>query len=56
MKRDEKACKKTLTIPRWLNDLAVEHNINFSKTLQEALRKELNEYIYENKATMTTNE
>lgn len=53
MKRDEKSVKKTLTLPKWLNDLAVEHNINFSKTLQETLRKELKEYIYEDKATMT---
>ena len=33
--------KKTLTIPRWLNDLAEENNINFSKLLQTALKKRL---------------
>ena len=33
----EKSVKKTLTIPAWLNDLAVECNINFSQVLQEAL-------------------
>lgn len=33
----EKSVKKTLTIPKWLNDLALEQNINFSQTLQEAL-------------------
>lgn len=34
--------KKTLTIPKWLNDLGVQKKINFSKLLQEALKKELN--------------
>lgn len=33
----EKSVKKTLTIPSWLNDLAMEQNINFSQVLQEAL-------------------
>ena len=33
----EKSVKKTLTIPAWLNKLAVEQNINFSQVLQEAL-------------------
>lgn len=32
-----KSVKKTLSIPRWLNDEAIRHNINFSKVLQEAL-------------------
>ena len=32
-----KAIKKTLSIPEWLNDLAIEKNINFSNLLQEAL-------------------
>ncbi len=35
----EKSVKKTLTIPVWLNELAIEKNINFSKVLQEALMK-----------------
>lgn len=39
---DKKAVKKTLTIPSWLNDLAVDNNINFSNLLQTALMKELN--------------
>lgn len=30
--------KKTLTIPAWLNKLAEEHKINFSKVLQAALK------------------
>ena len=33
----EKSVKKTLTIPAWLNDVALEKNINFSQVLQEAL-------------------
>lgn len=37
----EKSVKKTLTIPSWLNDLAIENNINFSQVLQEALLTKL---------------
>lgn len=37
----EKSVKKTLTIPKWLNDTAVSNNINFSKVLQKALISEL---------------
>ena len=37
----EKSVKKTLTIPAWLNDAAEAHSINFSKTLQDALCKQL---------------
>ena len=33
----EKSVKKTLSIPAWLNKMAVEQNINFSQVLQEAL-------------------
>ena len=36
-----KAVKKTLTIPEWLNDAAMEQKINFSKVLQEALMEKL---------------
>ena len=36
-----KAIKKTLTIPEWMNTLAEEKNINFSKTLQEALLEKI---------------
>lgn len=32
---------KTLTIPTWLDELASEKNINFSQTLQRALKEEL---------------
>lgn len=37
----ERSVKKTLTIPSWLNSLAIEQNINFSQVLQEALRTKL---------------
>jgi predicted RNase H-like HicB family nuclease len=33
----EKSVRKTLTIPAWLNNAALEQGINFSQTLQEAL-------------------
>lgn len=42
--RDEmenKAVKKTLTIPKWLNDAAEERKINFSHALQYALKKQI---------------
>lgn len=38
---DNKAIKKTLTIPQWLNILAEKNNINFSQTLQQALKEQL---------------
>lgn len=37
----EKSVKKTLTIPKWLNDMAVSENINFSQLLQAALKEKL---------------
>jgi hypothetical protein len=42
--RDEmenKAIKKTLTIPKWLNDVAEKNNVNFSQVLQSALKEYL---------------
>ncbi len=36
-----RAVKKTLTIPSWLNEIAEKENINFSFTLQEALKQQL---------------
>ena len=35
------AVKKTLTIPEWLNEAAVEANLNFSQILQDALKTKL---------------
>jgi predicted RNase H-like HicB family nuclease len=37
----QKSVKKTLTIPAWLNDMAVERGFNFSAILQEALSNRL---------------
>lgn len=34
--------KKTLTVPVWLDLLATEKNINFSRVLTEGLKRELN--------------
>jgi len=36
-KYGEKAVRKNLTIPAWLNAAALEMNLNFSQVLQEAL-------------------
>lgn len=38
----EKSVRKTLTIPAWLNNAAIEQNINFSQVLQKALKEQLN--------------
>lgn len=40
-KFNNKAVKKTLTIPAWLNYLSEKNNINFSQVLQEALKEKL---------------
>ena len=39
---NNKAIKKTLTIPEWLNELAVNNHLNFSQILQDALKQKLN--------------
>ncbi|MDY3249793.1 MAG: type II toxin-antitoxin system HicB family antitoxin [Candidatus Choladocola sp.] len=39
---NNKAVKKTLTIPQWLNDAALRKDINFSQVLQEALMQKVN--------------
>ena len=38
---NNKAVKKTLTIPEWLNEAAQESNVNFSLVLQDALKEKL---------------
>ena len=40
-KFDNQIIKKTLTIPKYLNNLAEEEKINFSATLTEALKEKL---------------
>jgi len=37
-----RAVKKTLTIPAWLNEIAEKEQINFSFVLQSALKEQLN--------------
>lgn len=37
----KKSVSKNVTIPAWLNKMAMENKINFSSTLQEALRERL---------------
>lgn len=39
---ENKAVKKTLSIPSWLNEMAEQAGLNFSATLQEALKLKLN--------------
>lgn len=39
---DNKAVKKTLSIPSWLNDMAERAGVNFSGVLQDALKQRLN--------------
>lgn len=40
-RKKNKAVKKTLTIPEWLNDEAEKRHINFSAILKNALLKEI---------------
>ncbi len=40
-RNNTKAVKKTLSIPEWLNEAAVEANLNFSQILQEGLKAKL---------------
>ena len=41
MAEDIISVNRTVTLPAWLNAAAVERNINFSQTLQEALREKI---------------
>ena len=38
---DDRTIKKTLTLPSWLNTMAEREGINFSQTLQHALKQRL---------------
>lgn len=40
-RNNNKAVKKTLSIPEWLNELAIEKGVNFSQVLQDALKTQL---------------
>jgi predicted RNase H-like HicB family nuclease len=49
--RDEMANRsvnKTLTLPKWLNDLAERRKVNFSQVLQSALKRYLGVEGYDN--------
>lgn len=39
---NNRAIKKTLSIPEWLNEAAMSAGINFSQVLQDALKAQLN--------------
>jgi predicted RNase H-like HicB family nuclease len=36
-----KSVNRTVTLPAWLNSIALEHNINFSQLLQDAIKAQL---------------
>jgi predicted RNase H-like HicB family nuclease len=38
---DNRVIKKTLTIPNWLNEKAIEAHLNFSSVLQEGIKQHL---------------
>lgn len=40
-RNNNKAVKKTLSIPEWLNEIATAKEINFSQVLQDGLKSEL---------------
>ena len=40
-RHNNKAVKKTLSIPEWLNEIATARGINFSQVLQDALKSQL---------------
>lgn len=40
-RNNTRAVKKTLSIPEWLNELAIEKGVNFSQVLQDALKSQL---------------
>ena len=41
MAQINRSISRTVTLPAWLNSAALEHNINFSAVLQNALKAEL---------------
>lgn len=40
-KMENKSIKKTVTIPKWINDIGVENNLNFSQILQAAIKEKI---------------
>lgn len=41
-RNNNRAVKKTLTIPEWINEAAIKADLNFSQVLQDALKEKLN--------------
>jgi len=41
MAKINRSVNRTVTLPAWLNAAALEHNINFSQVLQDALKAQL---------------
>lgn len=41
MAKKNRSVNRTVTLPAWLNAVALEHNLNFSQVLQEALKEKL---------------
>lgn len=39
--QNNKSVNRTVTLPAWLNAVALEHDINFSQTLQDAIKAQL---------------
>ncbi|MCM1387952.1 MAG: type II toxin-antitoxin system HicB family antitoxin [Bacillus sp. (in: Bacteria)] len=41
MAQVNRSVNRTVTLPAWLNAIALEHNVNFSQILQDALKTQL---------------
>ena len=41
MAQINRSVNRTVTLPAWLNAVALEHNVNFSQVLQDALKTQL---------------
>ncbi len=40
-KMENRSVKKTVTIPKWINDIGIENNLNFSQILQSAIKEKV---------------
>ncbi|NMB06967.1 MAG: type II toxin-antitoxin system HicB family antitoxin [Tissierellia bacterium] len=40
-KMENRSIKKTVTIPKWINDIGIENNLNFSQILQAAIKEKV---------------
>ena len=47
-KMRNRSIKKTLTIPKWLDDMALAENVNYSALLQSAIKQQLNIHEQDN--------